>query len=192
MSGWMLGAALVLAQADVPAVEGVKIEQTVVHYLVEGRNASQIGASMLASGPVDDASGRRMFGYANVQLQWSYQLEDDGAGRCRLTEAEVLLDVRLDMPEWTPVKTPSARLSSDWVTFYARLLAHELGHRDIGVATAVAVRDTLLGMPEMPCEDVGVWSSAETSNHLQLMQDANLRYDRETGHGTSQGALWAM
>lgn len=176
--------------ADVPQIDGVHVTQSVVHYAIAGTSLRQVGEELETLGPADPVTGRRMAGYVTTGVYYNYQTDGVGEGRCVMARKEVRLEIRIDMPDWRPVREPSARLRAQWTTFHARLLEHELGHRVIGVDGAIAVRDALASMPEMACDAVRGWLRREVDPHIVRMAQAHRLYDRDTRHGQTQGVVW--
>jgi predicted secreted Zn-dependent protease len=181
---------LALAQPDVPEPEGIALMQAVTHYPVSGASARELASEMMTSGPVDPVTGRRLFGYTKYDIRWQYSTRRDSAGLCAVDAYDVELDIRIDMPGWSPVRRAARRLTAQWETFYARLLDHELGHRNIAVATATAVRGVFAGMPPMPCPEVDGWIRSQARFVMSEGARAQRSYDRETEHGKKQGAIW--
>lgn len=180
-------AAATASPASPPSSDRVRIVDRIERYAIAGGSSAELMRQMRELGPVDPLTGKRMQGFAEWRVSWSYQYAP-GRGGCRLTQHEVGLDVVITLPDWRDKDAADGRMQAGWADFLQKLEEHERGHRAIGVEAAQAVDAALAGAPGRPdCDGLGEWldSAAERAMGRYLRADAE--YDLRTGHGQTQG-----
>jgi predicted secreted Zn-dependent protease len=76
-----------------------------------------------------------------------------------------------------------------WKKYYASLVLHEKGHAGIAIDAALAIEQSLLNMPSSSnCRLLSKQANARAEKILQEYRPQHKVYDRETGHGRTQGA----
>ncbi len=163
------------------------IEQT-RYYDVEGDDLQSIRQSMNTQRSTAVKGGYDA--YVSWFLTWRFRYDDDLKG-CKINAVSTKLKVKYILPRWVDSERSSSKTNAHWQKYYAALLEHEQGHRDWGVNAAIAIEQRLLAMPY-------------ASNCLSLRRDAQSlavrvladylrrekRYDRDTRHGATQGAVF--
>ena len=159
-------------------------------YPVSGATRRDVLLDMERKGPASDDLGPRL-GIHLSQWQYGYEYELDPAReRCRLTEARVLLRSVIVTPRWVNVAAAPDEASRGWRTFLEALRLHEEGHRNRAKAQGVFLWQGLLGLEAATCEDLGRRVRATAERVIEEGRAEQRAYDRETGHGLSQGARW--
>jgi predicted secreted Zn-dependent protease len=185
-AGSLLAAAWIAASLPAAAALPVpEVDETVeiVHYDIAGRREGELARQMRLLGPDG------FFGRLDHGLGYRYGYAWDG-GACALSEIEIGLELTFRYPRWTDRDQAPRRVREAWDRFYAALVVHEEGHAEIAREGAEALAEALAGLP--PRDDCDRLRSdiAETAREvIGAMHDAQRRYDVETGHGQTQGAV---
>jgi len=159
-------------------------------YRVSGFTRDDILREMHRKGPGVDNLGVRL-GLHLSQWRYSYQYTYGGGnGRCRLTEAQVLLRSVIVLPRWTNVSTAPPLVARGWRPFVQALRAHEEGHRSRALAQGATLWTALLGLEASDCSALEDRVRETADTVLAEGQAQQVRYDEETGHGAAQGATW--
>ena len=159
-------------------------------YEISGFTHEDILREMEHKGPRADAIGPRL-GLHLSQWRYSYRYSGGGgSGRCRLTEAQVLLRSVIVLPEWTNASTAPPHVAEGWRPFMEALRRHEDGHRSRAKAQGAMLWTALLGLEAPRCDQLEARVRAAAEQVLADGESAQEAYDRETGHGAAQGATW--
>ena len=156
-------------------------------YAVSGSTAGEILASMVAEAPHSD--GETFFGLTVTELSFRYRRRPSAAG-CTLRDVQVGLSVGVSLPEWTPGPGAPYDLRRDWARFAASLRRHEDRHRELAEAGADAVRQHLDGLTMTTCTAADAEARRRAERTQIETEAAHRRYDDETAHGRTQGAVW--
>lgn len=181
---WACGA--VSGQDGVRGSSGHGRLRQVETYDVEGRSARELRRDLDRRGPLVD--GRRFDARTRWYVRWHFDLAPVPGG-CRALRPQVDVEVTLTLPRWRrPSDTPAA-LVQRWERYLAALRGHEEGHTEIGYGAAQAVEDALSNRPaQEDCDSAESEANQAAQAEVARAQQQDLRYDRETGHGASQGA----
>lgn len=155
-------------------LEGARI----VYYNIEGATEEELRAQLDELGPVDP-SGYKGDAVTDWQISWTWP--GYGSDDCDLSEAEVSYTVKVIFPRWIPPEDVPNNLVITWFNYTYRLAKHEKGHVDYVVENYEIVLDAIKGAT---CETAD--ASAEAA--LEPIRAFDLEYDRQTGHGATQGA----
>ena len=157
-------------------------------YGIEADDAQTAAVQMQLFGPEID--GEPFYGLHRGRWRYRYdrtRLED---GRCRLTNARVMLRSVITIPHLTNRETAPAAMRAAWDDYLAAIRLHEEGHRSLAVEVLrefwSAVEGAVVDSCDTAREAVQVWAS-EASPEWRRVQEA---YDDETDHGMTQGAVW--
>lgn len=186
---WLLLVLAAGAASSAPPSPGdrVRIVDRIERYAIVGASSSELMRQMRELGPVDPPSGKRMHGFAEWRVSWSYQYAP-GRGGCRLTQHEVELDVVITLPEWRDKDAADGRMQAGWADFLHKLEEHERGHRAIGVEAAHAVDAALAEAPgRSDCDGFGERLDSVAERAMDRYLRADAEYDMRTGHGQTQG-----
>jgi predicted secreted Zn-dependent protease len=158
-------------------------------YPVGGFTHDDIYRDMQRNGPGTDEIGVRL-GVHLSQWRWGFQYNMSPGERCRLVEATVLLRSSIVLPEWTNVSTAPDEIAAGWRPFLRALRAHEEGHRSRAKAQGVFLWQSLLGLESDDCDELQRIVKETADRVIGEGREAQLAYDRDTGHGLTQGAVW--
>jgi predicted secreted Zn-dependent protease len=153
-------------------------EATIVYYEIEGRTEEELRAELDELGPVD-SSGYKGDALAEWFISWNWP--GYGSDDCDLSAADVSYRVKVIYPRWTPPTNASSNLAIKWFNYTYKLAKHEKGHVDYVVANYQIVLEAIKGAT---CETAD--AAAEAA--LEPLRAFDLEYDRQTGHGETQGA----
>jgi predicted secreted Zn-dependent protease len=176
---------LATAQNDNP-----KITVTKTYYTVKGNTADQVRRYMNQVGPFVEKSQRRFDGYTHWQIHWQYWYTR-GDNTCRISKATVNTDVKITLPKWQPARKASPALRDRWQAYINALTIHEEGHQQNGVSASGEILSTLQAFPTYSsCEQLSQAANAASNRLIQKYAQRDAEYDRSTGHGARQGAVF--
>jgi len=184
----ILGAGCATKHPDNPALDayppGIVGSTDVVYYDIHGKTARELVDDMRRLGP----QGGRYFGEAQSPLRWNWQTKSDGEG-CRTSSANVIMRSEITMPRWSPPADTAPGLYTQWKTFLSGLETHEIGHKDISARHA---REMLTSLRKMSgfCGSLDTERRRITSGVLTRLREEQLKYDADTRHGATQGAVF--
>jgi len=158
-------------------------------YRVSGFTYDDIYREMQRNGPGADDIGVRL-GMHYSQWRWSFRFTTRPGGRCGLRDATVLLRSRIVLPEWTNASTAPGQIARGWRPFLAALRRHEEGHRNRAKAQGVFLWQSLLGLEAADCDALQTMVESTADRVINEGREAQVAYDRDTGHGLTQGAVW--
>jgi predicted secreted Zn-dependent protease len=165
----------------------VTVTEGSIVYRVQGSSAGALRAALNVAGPVDTDGGRHD-GHCNWYVRWSYPFQNDASG-CRTGPVMISIEVTYTLPQWVEPAQADATLSADWKRYMRALTSHEQGHRDIALRAGIEIQqrlETLAAQRTCPALDqlAGVTANAA----LDSARRSEKEYDRQTGHGATQGA----
>lgn len=158
-------------------------------YAVTGADAPAVLASMAREAP--PAEGGVFFGLTTTTLSFRYDHRAAPQG-CALANVRVDLAVTTALPEWTAPPNASYDLRRDWARFRAALERHEARHHAIGETGADEVLSALGGLSARTCAQADAEARRRAERTGIETDAAHRRYDEETGHGRTQGAVWPL
>ncbi|MWB76908.1 DUF922 domain-containing protein [Pseudooceanicola sp. 216_PA32_1] len=149
-----LAASLALLALTGPAAAEVASAHIVEHYSVTALDSQGLRDEMDAKGPND------YWAHTTWYIEWS--------ARC-----EVSLRTRIVMPRHAAPDSLPPALRAEWERFEAALLAHEIEHRDFGIAAAEEIESS-------HCRNAGGVIDRWSARDVEL--------DSRTDHGRNTGA----
>ena len=167
--------------------DGVTVVDRVETYPVVGGDRRTIGAALRIGIP--DASGRRWAGYHRWLMTWSYRTHAEFA-HCSVVQVTVTLTSTVMLPVWTPPLGVDSTLVAQWERYRQALATHERGHRAITYAGAGRLVRAIRGVADQSCAFLGNAVRAVAEPMLAAIRAEDDRYDLETRHGVTQGAVW--
>jgi predicted secreted Zn-dependent protease len=187
---------LLAAPCGVLLVGGVLLAGTGRADLAEQRDYSwypvslQKGASLRellnAASPVH-TDGRTYHAHTEWHVNWHYHYLLQPGGGCRIDSVHTTLTATITLP--APAD-PALADSPAFVTYLGALKRHEEGHYAIGRSAAAAIDQGILALPSQDsCTGLAATVDAFANEELARARDTEARYDRDTGHGRTQGAV---
>lgn len=186
-----------LAFSDQPCKAGAKASQkdyatsgaggtldlqiAVKHYAVQGRDYASLAQSLKANGP------KGFHGLASWKIGFEYTTKKQ-RDACQVNTVRVKVDGEILMPKWADETAAPLELQQRWTTYYAALKRHEDGHIQHGRELALLVKERLLGLGVVPCDQVQALAAGEFQRLSGNLKARDQEYDARTQHGATQGA----
>jgi predicted secreted Zn-dependent protease len=166
---------------------GANVERA--FYDVNGGSVGELLASLKQQAPAATQTDSN-FARTTWSLTWDGEWAPaTGDSLCAVTTSKVRLESRMALPRWRPSPGTSGGLSTDWSRFVRNLVGHENGH----LATAVtAAREVEQGLGHLrgPCDAMQERAKAAMDSIVATFRLVDEEYDRRTGFGALQGAVW--
>lgn len=176
------------AYGFMPSIEGVSIQYD--YYSILGGSAEELRQQMLQRGPQDAVTGARFDGYTRWNLNWNFETQPLG-GQCQVEGISVDAKAIVTMPQWNiPADVPSA-LAKKWKDYTEALREHELGHVDHARQAKQEILRSFGLLPPAPsCSQAQLIADSLGGQIIQKYAQKDAEYDRITGHGVTQGAVF--
>ena len=170
-----------------PSTSGVRTTLATETYAVQGTTEDGLLSSMAAQAPRPD--GEVFFGLTTAEIGLRFR-PTPVSGGCLLRDVEIDLALTVTLPEWVPPAQSDPALVRDWGRFRRALAGHEGRHREIAEDGAERMLRALDGLRRQSCE-VANDEAQRRLERLEIeVEAAQRRYDSETGHGRTEGAVW--
>ncbi len=138
-----------------------------------------------AASPVH-ADGRTFHAHTDWHVNWHFQYRRPAGGGCAIDSARTELTATIILP--APAD-PAIAHDPAFVNYLAALKVHEQGHYHLGLSTAAAIDQGILGLPaQADCDALGAAANELANAQLARARSLESAYDRDTGHGRTQGA----
>lgn len=169
---------------------GPKIILASKYYAVKGNTAEQIRHDLNQVRPVLPGANRRFDGYTHWQIRWQYWYAKTPQ-TCRIRKASVRADIASTLPQWQPPRYAAPALIDRWNAYIVALTRHEAGHQQHGMRASQEILATLQTLAAYPtCEQLRQAVDVASNRLIQTYAQRDVRYDRSTNHGASQGAVF--
>ena len=173
-----------------PLLAWAEPEVTVNHeyYNIHGTTLEQIVREKHARGPkwVD---GRRYGASTRPAIGWEFVYRETSEG-CELESVQTHVDILFTMPLWVDKASAPKWLQRKWDKYYTALEEHENWHMKLAVRSAQLIEDTFLELkPRSSCTMLQVVAETKGKEILKASQKAQIKLDKETEHGRTQGAV---
>jgi predicted secreted Zn-dependent protease len=134
--------------------------------------------------------GRKYDALTNWKVKWDYG--HNRAGKtCSADSFTVTVNVRYHLPKWAKPAEAPRELIGKWESYTKNLLTHENGHRDRAVDAAADLTRTVADLPPFnTCSELDREVNIISRARMKRLEGEQQQYDRETGHGAAQGALF--
>lgn len=164
-----------------------QIHITQSSYNVHGTTAQAMRAEMNTQGPLDH--GNHVDAMTTWYIKWHYNYSS--RGYCALTNIVVTGDINYHLPQWVDAAKSDAVLQNKWNNYLVKLRFHEEGHADNGKNAASEIERALQTLPAAPnCNLLDANATAAARAILKQHNDWDLKYDTDTRHGATQGAVF--
>ncbi|MFN3596871.1 MAG: DUF922 domain-containing protein [Rubricoccaceae bacterium] len=165
----------------------LRVRAQTVYYDVEGSTEADLLAQLRARGPRWE--GEAFFGLTRAEYGFTHGYREH-AGRCALAAPEVELRVTITLPRWQAPAGAAPALRQRWDRFAQALAAHEDEHRRIAEQGGERLRAALARVEAPACAGAGAEARRLAEAIGAETQRAHERYDAQTGHGRTEGAVW--
>ncbi|HIK55962.1 MAG TPA: DUF922 domain-containing protein [Synechococcales cyanobacterium M55_K2018_004] len=167
-----------------------KVSVRTITYNIVGDTAEALRSQMSQFGPEDRNTGRRFDGFTSWNVDWKYTYKTIH-GECFIERPVVKTDIEITLPKWIPSSSAQTGLVERWNRYIAALTEHENGHRDHGILAGRAVAQMLSQLQgTSSCQELVTLADQSGAQIVQRYAQADMDYDRETGHGATQGAVF--
>lgn len=168
------------------AAEPVTRQERVESYDVNGDSVRELRQELDRKGPLFE--GRRYDARTRWWVRWHYDLTPVARG-CRATRPQVDLEIAITLPRWRRPASAPEDLVERWERYLERLREHEDGHAAVAQEAARTIAGLLEDLPaEEDCGRADRAASRAAQDEIERANARDRQYDRETGHGASQGA----
>ncbi|NND70611.1 MAG: DUF922 domain-containing protein [Rhodothermales bacterium] len=175
------------AGAQESSTRGHSTDVKFQYYNIDGDSAESLLNEMSAKGPVKD--GTTYFGLTESLTGLNFKtVQEDGS--CRLVDISVATEVVVTLPSWTSAANGPPNLVARWKVFETALHNHEGWHIASSKATTRKIHDALLALRAPDCLIASNRAKQMSQSILDDAEVENRAYDRTTGHGKTQGAVW--
>lgn len=154
-----------------PQVSGAEM----LYYRVYGSTEEELRREIQIKGPREYAA------YTGWEVSWTWA--GYGSLHCDVSSPIVDAEVTVTFPSWDPPSDASPELIEKWSAFITALAVHEQGHVDHVYESLLLIETTIENADCLTAE-------AAAQEIIREMNQFDLDYDRETGHGRSQGAVF--
>ncbi len=159
----------------------------VTYYDIHGRTAPELVAEMRRLGPKTSA-GASYFGETLSPIHWTWKTRSAG-DHCQLASIQVIVRSEITLPRWVPPADTVPGLLAQWKEFLAGLETHEIGHKNISGRAARAIQRKLEAASTF-CSGVNAEAKRVTDGIVTASQIEQAKYDADTRHGVTQGAVF--
>jgi predicted secreted Zn-dependent protease len=159
------------------------LDVAVTYYPVQGQDYASLISSLRANGP------KGYHGLAAWKVSYDYTTKQR-RDACQIDTVRVKIAGVILMPRWTDEPSASPDLQRRWTDYYAALKLHEDGHIQNGRELALLVKERLMGLGAVPCDQTKALAEAEFQRLYGNLKTRDREYDARTNHGATQGALF--
>lgn len=153
----------------------------VSYYEVQGYDYDSLTRSLRANGPM----GYHGLASWNVNYEFTSKRYRDA---CLIDMVLVKVTGEILMPRWTDEHSAVLELQRRWNDHYAALKRHEDGHIQHGKELALLVKERLMGLGPVPCDQIQALAQEEFQRRYDILKGRDQEYDARTNHGATQGA----
>jgi len=159
------------------------LQIAVNNYQVQGRDYGSLVSSLNANGP------RGSHGLASWRIGYEYTTERQ-RDACQIATVRLKVSGEILMPRWTEESSAPLELQRRWSDYYAALKRHEDGHIQHGRELALLVKERLMGLGAVPCDQLPALAEREFQRLYGNLKARDQEYDARTNHGATQGAVF--
>ncbi len=175
--------------APITGLGSSKAQEKVKYYEVRGTTLDELRQDVFTRGPFDRNKGHRFAGWAEWRIQWWFDSREVPQG-CAVDNAVTETHIEYTLPRWVDEAAAEPELRDSWRRFVDALMLHEEGHGRLARELAERIEFAINSLPPEPtCEELARKVN-ELANHLIREDETQEAYDRETGHGETQGAAF--
>jgi len=158
------------------------------YYKVNGLTENELRQSLSKRSPVKEA-GKTFDAYTAWNIKWRFFWEEKD-NHCEINKVNVTLKVNFTLPNWSNKDKASFALQSKWNKYYQVLVAHENGHKQLGVDSAREIERKLLGLSSSGCKRLEKKANELAQKILAKYKKLEKVYDIDTNHGMNRGAVF--
>jgi predicted secreted Zn-dependent protease len=128
--------------------------------------------------------------FTSWYVKWQYEYYSR-PGNCIIDWVDVSVDVEYTLPRWATRFLGGKETRIKWLKYIEALKKHEQGHGNFGISAARDIEKALLNIgSRQRCDRLGADANAIGYKILNEYRKKEIEYDRTTGHGRTQGAVF--
>lgn len=160
------------------------------NYQISGNNINEIQTDLLTKG-FKHKSGNIFTAETSAKFAWKYNFTKSQNG-CSIKSVDVEVEIIYSLPQLVNYEDLKQDNKTEWGRYANSTYTHEQGHAKISIETAKEIEwEARNIIPKDGCGEMARAANKLISNVLKRHEYKNLAYDNETGHGTTQGAVFA-
>ena len=160
------------------------------YYEIAGKQAMSLRRQMSQLGPIYKVNGHRFDGMTQWGIEWQNSYRRKG-GQC--LEFNVILKEKITytMPKWIDRASAPSALRKKWDRYYKALDLHERGHGQHGLE-ALQEMESAIPQPRggLSCAQLQDAFKIKVDAILEKYKKKEIKYDKDTQHGLTQGAVF--
>ena len=177
-----------LSALPLPAA-GPEVTIKYEYYDVKGNTAGELKEGMKAYG-VRWNDGKRYDAFTGWYVEWEYVF-NSVENLCVIERAHTKVSVTYFLPRWKDSDGADPGLQEHWDRFINSLRRHEEGHKEIAVAAALEIEKAVASLNSYKgCEALRNVADTTAQGIIQKYIAQQEAYDKRTGHGRTQGAVF--
>lgn len=159
------------------------------YYSVSGKTAQEIRNDLNRKTPIQE-NGVKYDGYTSWFVKWNFWWRESNR-RCSITTVKTKVDIQYTLPKLEVAITLPQPLQQKWDNYMQALIAHEAGHKNIGVRAANEIEQKIKNMASRPtCKQLEVDANHLGYETIQKYNRLDREFDRLTNHGVNDGAVF--
>lgn len=170
------------------AAAEVQVYATYEHYVIAPTEVDQIKFELRRLSPV--ARRDQVFhGSTQWTLVPNFRWYQQG-NLCRIGDVSVELNGVYTLPKLDETIEANEATRERFDAYYAALMEHEKGHQDLWVEAGEEIEHLLNTFePFYNCQQMARSAKKRVGDVISRYQMKNRQYDKQTGHGRTQGAV---
>lgn len=165
----------------------LKVREKYQYYEVDGGSAAELRRQMKRSGTKWN-DGRTYAAVTSWDIRYRYDISFD-EGKCSVKWVKTDVDIVYQLPRRIALKA-DPELSLLWEDYMLRLKEHEYGHKDLAVKAAAEINQALSSLENFGSqEELEQEARRRADEKLRQLKEVQVKYDDDTRHGETQGAI---
>lgn len=172
----------------IPATHGeVLLEERYEHYTIDPIEVDQIKFELRKNSPVSRAN-QIFHGGTEWTLVPHFRWKKE-RHLCRVKDVMVKLNGTYTLPKLYRTISATTSTKERFNAYYDALLEHEKGHQTLWLKAGEEIERTLNNFePHFSCDELARQAKLRIAEIIRNYQQQNRDYDKQTGHGRTQGA----
>jgi predicted secreted Zn-dependent protease len=159
------------------------------YYEIRGSSEKALRKQMCQNGCTWE-DGRKYDSVTSWYWKWGYGT-DSASQTCSADDFSITLEIISRYPKWVRTGEAPQPLVDKWDGYMKNLTMHENGHRDMVVDAAAQFYGAVANLPRaLSCADRDRQVRTLSTELMARLNAAQQKYDADTNHGATQGALF--
>ena len=177
----------IVAALTQPTSAEVLLEERFEHYTIDPTEVDQIKFELRKNSPVSRAN-QIFHGGTEWTLVPHFRWKKDRY-LCRIKDVHVKLNGTYTLPKLYSTISASDSTKERFNAYYQALMEHEKGHQSLWLQAGEEIERTLNHFePHYSCTELARQAKLRIAEIIKTYQQMNRDYDKQTGHGKTQGA----